>query len=95
MTSTIDQLSFPARALRYFKDKDVSALKKLLALFAVLYVVSPVDAVPDVIPLMGWLDDVGVLGAMSWFFVREINSYKKHPTIDAVPREEATNKSRF
>ncbi|MFT4268336.1 MAG: YkvA family protein [Xenophilus sp.] len=30
---------------------------KLTALAAVLYVLSPVDLVPDVIPVLGWLDD--------------------------------------
>ncbi len=31
-------------------------------LLCVLYVVSPLDLVPDVIPVLGWLDDIGVLG---------------------------------
>lgn len=30
---------------------------KLVAIFAALYVISPIDLVPDVIPLLGWLDD--------------------------------------
>lgn len=28
----------------------------------ILYVVSPVDAVPDLIPVLGWLDDVTIVG---------------------------------
>lgn len=28
----------------------------------ILYVVSPLDAVPDVLPVLGWLDDVTIVG---------------------------------
>jgi uncharacterized membrane protein YkvA (DUF1232 family) len=40
-----------------------------IALFigAVLYVISPVDLIPDVIPVLGQIDDavVGIIGAVS------------------------------
>jgi uncharacterized membrane protein YkvA (DUF1232 family) len=29
---------------------------------AILYVVSPIDAIPDVIPVLGWIDDMSILG---------------------------------
>ena len=32
----------------------------LLALGAILYDVSPIDLSPDAVPVVGWLDDVGV-----------------------------------
>jgi uncharacterized membrane protein YkvA (DUF1232 family) len=32
-------------------------LAKLVALLAAVYIISPVDIVPDVIPILGWLDD--------------------------------------
>jgi uncharacterized membrane protein YkvA (DUF1232 family) len=32
------------------------------AAFALLYGVSPIDALPDFIPVVGWVDDVAVLG---------------------------------
>jgi hypothetical protein len=35
-------------------------------LAAVLYVLSPLDAVPDFLPGLGWLDDLIVLGALAW-----------------------------
>ena len=35
------------------------ALSVIIAMLAVLYDLSPVDAVPDAVPVFGWLDDVG------------------------------------
>jgi uncharacterized membrane protein YkvA (DUF1232 family) len=34
---------------------------KLAAIAAVLYILSPIDLVPDTIPVLGWLDD-GLIG---------------------------------
>ena len=35
------------------------ALSVVIAMAAVIYDLSPIDAVPDAIPIFGWLDDVG------------------------------------
>lgn len=41
-----------------------------IIVFAVLYVLSPLDLIPDWIPVVGWLDDLGVLAwAARQFFV--------------------------
>ena len=48
-------------ASSFFKDRSVSLTTKVLGLLAVLYVLSPIDLIPDVIPFFGWLDDVGFL----------------------------------
>lgn len=36
-------------------------LKWLLAVAVLGYVLSPADLIPDVVPLVGWLDDIGAL----------------------------------
>ena len=33
----------------------------IVALLAVLYIISPIDAIPDFLPIIGWLDDLVVL----------------------------------
>ena len=39
-----------------------NVLSGIIGVLAVLYVISPVDVVPDAIPVAGWLDDVGIVG---------------------------------
>ena len=57
----------------YFRDPEVSTLRKLLGVGALLYVVLPVDVVPDFIPVIGWLDDLGVVTMVTAFLWRDIN----------------------
>lgn len=45
------------------RDPRAPKSAKLLTLLALLYVISPVDAVSDFIPVLGWLDD-GVLACV-------------------------------
>ncbi len=41
-------------------DPRVPRVDKVIALAAAAYLVSPIDLVPDVIPVIGQIDDVGV-----------------------------------
>jgi uncharacterized membrane protein YkvA (DUF1232 family) len=43
-------------------DKEVAWTTKIIPLICLLYLVIPVDAVPDSIPVAGLLDDAAVLG---------------------------------
>jgi uncharacterized membrane protein YkvA (DUF1232 family) len=52
---------------------------KLLFLLAALYVVLPVDAVPDVVPVFGWLDDLGVAALAVAFLLRTVRAYEDAP----------------
>ena len=44
-----------------FKDPRVPLLVRVIPLLLVLYLVSPIDLVPDFIPVLGQLDDVLIL----------------------------------
>jgi uncharacterized membrane protein YkvA (DUF1232 family) len=39
------------------RDARTPASAKLATIAAVLYMLSPIDLVPDLIPILGWLDD--------------------------------------
>ena len=39
------------------RDARTPAIAKLTAIVALLYVISPLDLIPDVLPILGWLDD--------------------------------------
>lgn len=43
------------------RDPKAAWTSKAVAIGALLYVVTPMDAIPDIIPLMGLSDDVGVV----------------------------------
>ena len=40
------------------KDKRTSGVPKMTALLAIIYLLSPIDLIPDFIPFFGWLDDL-------------------------------------
>ena len=45
---------------------------KALCLFVVAYALSPIDLVPDFIPVLGYVDDVLLLPALMWLALRMI-----------------------
>ena len=48
-------------ATRLLREPCVGLLVKAVPLLAAVYVISPLDFVPDVIPVLGQFDDLGVL----------------------------------
>lgn len=60
-----------------------SAGKMVLLVVAIVYTVSPIDIIPDAIPLLGWLDDVGVDAAV---LVSIITSFISNKTADYVDK---------
>ena len=51
------------------RNPKVSGLPKLLVAGAIVYVLWPWDAVPDLAPVVGWLDDIMfILGALGLLF---------------------------
>jgi uncharacterized membrane protein YkvA (DUF1232 family) len=64
-----------AQVRSYFKSADVSRWRKALVLVALGYAVMPFDLIPDMIPVIGWLDDIGVVGAIAAFLVRDIRRF--------------------
>lgn len=72
-----------AQIRRYVRDERVPAWRRFVLVGAVAYVLLPIDVIPDVVPLLGWLDDVGALGAALTFFAREVKRHADTPTTSA------------
>lgn len=54
------------------KDKDTPLLAKIFAGITVVYALSPVDLIPDFIPVLGYLDDVILLPMLVSLTIRFI-----------------------
>lgn len=54
------------------KDKETPILAKILAGITVAYALSPIDLIPDFIPVLGYLDDVILLPALVALTIRLI-----------------------
>ena len=52
------------------RDPRVPRISKLIITVAVAYALSPVDLIPDFIPLVGWLDELVVLPVLLSLAVR-------------------------
>lgn len=46
------------------KEKDTPLVAKLLAGIVVVYALSPIDLIPDFVPVLGYLDDLIILPAL-------------------------------
>ncbi|MEA5057699.1 MAG: YkvA family protein [Anaerotignum propionicum] len=56
------------------KDKETPFTAKILAGIVVVYALSPVDLIPDFIPVLGYLDDLIILPALIAMTVKLIPS---------------------
>ncbi len=65
-----------AALFRFFADPDASVWGKLFLMAAVAYIVCPIDAIPDVAPVIGWLDDLGVAAVALAYVMRVIKPYR-------------------
>jgi uncharacterized membrane protein YkvA (DUF1232 family) len=57
-------------AWRLLREPRVSAFAKVIPALAVLYVASPLDFIPDMLPVLGQLDDLGILILSVKLFLR-------------------------
>jgi len=60
----------------FLKDRRTDWKPKALLLVAVLYLIWPVDFAPDLIPFLGWLDDLGLGAIAAWYVTRTARTYK-------------------
>ena len=58
------------------KDKDTPLVAKIFAGITVVYALSPVDLIPDFVPVLGYLDDVILLPLLITLTIRLIPADK-------------------
>lgn len=61
--------------VKYMRDPLVSWHRKTIVVAALIYFISPIDAIPDIAPLVGYLDDLGVITAVLKFLGHELIPY--------------------
>lgn len=76
--SSVKDLWFIGDAVKLFNmmtDPKVGWDFKCLAVGALAYFISPIDAIPDLIPIAGFLDDAGVISATIAYLKSKMNNY--------------------
>ena len=64
-------------------------LKTILgAVFTLGYIISPIDLIPDVIPVIGFTDDLAVLTTFLWMARSDVNEYRKWKTEESDDNEQ-------
>ena len=61
--------------VNYMRDSYVSWHRKAIVVAALIYFISPIDTIPDLTPLFGYLDDLGVITALLKFLGSELIPY--------------------
>jgi len=59
----------------YMKDPLVKWYRKAIVVAALIYFIVPIDTIPDITPLFGYLDDLGVLTALLKYLGSELMQY--------------------
>ncbi len=60
---------------KYMFAKNVKWYRKSVVIGAILYFIAPIDAMPDIAPLIGFLDDFGIIAWTVRFLGKEITEY--------------------
>ncbi|MBH49366.1 MAG: hypothetical protein CMG69_01245 [Candidatus Marinimicrobia bacterium] len=80
LKKTIGSIPFTEDAVALFLlflDPEYPSIKKGVAVFALLYFITPVDLVPDTLPVVGFLDDAGIVAAAVNMYHEDIPIYRE------------------
>ena len=68
---------------QFFTHPDVAASDKILLGGALLYCLTPIDLLPDFLPVIGWLDDIGVASMALTFIFERMDNLDADAVLDA------------
>ena len=57
---------------KYMRSSNISWYRKSIVVGALVYFISPIDTIPDIAPLIGYLDDLGVITAVLKYLGSEL-----------------------
>lgn len=60
------------KLLRTLVRKDVALKPKLLLIAGLVYLISPIDLLPDILLGFGWLDDLVIVPFLGWLSYRSL-----------------------
>lgn len=64
------------KALKFFlKDKKVPIRKKLIIILGIVYLLSPIDLIPEPILMFGVIDDIVLWTFIIWYLKEELDKY--------------------
>lgn len=66
------------RGWKLMWDRRVPLSTKLVPLLALLYIISPIDLIPDALPLLGITDDLGLFLLSLEYLIRRADAADHH-----------------
>ena len=59
----------------YFSSSNIPLYRKSIVVAALVYFIMPIDSIPDIAPLIGYLDDLGVITAVIKYLGSELTQF--------------------
>lgn len=66
----------------YLSDGKADWKPKVLAVLAIVYLMWPIDFIPDLAPILGWLDDLGFVSVATGYLFHATNRYLEKKKIE-------------
>ncbi len=63
---------------RFLTDKKTDWKPKALVALGIVYLLWPADFLTDLVPIFGWLDDIGFATVVIWYLSRVTDRYLKN-----------------
>lgn len=74
--------------IRFMQDPGADWKPKAAIVVAVLYLIWPIDLIPDFAPIIGWLDDIGITALAIAYLVHASRLYLRQKEDQAKQIEE-------
>jgi uncharacterized membrane protein YkvA (DUF1232 family) len=77
---SLSRIDFATDALAFYyyvTDRNVPLIEKSPAILGLLYFINPWDIMPDLTPVVGFLDDAGVIAALVKYYSTKIDPYRE------------------